>query len=349
MKIAFDATYSVGGNLSGVGVYSREILTGMATAHPEEQFALYYRPHRFAKSFSQSLPANCRRRLLFDAVPPLSADVFHGLNQRLPRKPPRRSVATFHDLFVLTAEYSTPEFRRRFEQQARQAAANSDLIIAVSEFTGRQVEDLLGIERSRIRVIPHGVRFPGVGGRTGEREEREKMVLHVGAVQKRKNIARLVRAFESLPPEWTLVLAGSFGYGFEEILRAIEQSARRAAIRLAGYVDDREVARLYRRASVFAFPSLDEGFGMPVLEAMVWGVPVITSNRSALPEVAGDAALLVDPLEVDDIARGLRQLALDRDLQLEFSRRGKLRAAAFTWQAAVSRTFAVYRELAGSN
>jgi glycosyltransferase involved in cell wall biosynthesis len=344
MKIAFDATYSVGENLSGVGVYSREILTGVAAAHPEAQLAFCYRPHRFARSFSERLPANCRRRLLFDAVPPRSADVFHGLNQRLPRKRLRRAVSTFHDLFVLTAEYSTPEFRRRFEQQARDAAASSDLIIAVSEFTGRQVERLLGVERSRIRVIPHGVRFPHA--EVGE-DGREKMVLHVGAVQKRKNIARLVRAFEALPAEWTLVLAGSYGYGSGEILSAIERSPRRAAIRLAGYVDDGEVARLYRRASVFAFPSLDEGFGMPVLEAMAWGVPVVTSNRSALPEIAGDAALLVDPTNADDIARGLRQLALDQDLQLEFSRRGKLRAAAFTWQAAVSRTFAVYRELAG--
>jgi len=344
MNFALDATYSLGENLSGVGVYSREILMGMAEAHPEARLAFCYRPHRFARSFLERLPANCRRRLLLDGFPPRSADVFHGLNQRLPRKRLRRAVCTFHDLFVLTAEYSAPEFRRRFEAQARHAAANSDLIIAVSEFTGRQVEQLLGVNRSRIRVIPHGVRFPSPDA---SQNGREKMVLNVGAIQKRKNIARLVRAFEALPPDWTLVLAGSLGYGSGEIVEAIERSPRREAIRLAGYVDDAEIARLYRRASVFAFPSLDEGFGMPVLEAMAWGVPVLTSNRSALPEVAGDAALLVDPTDTDEIAQALRSLALDRDLQLEFSRRGKLRAAAFTWPAAVSSTFAVYRELAG--
>jgi glycosyltransferase involved in cell wall biosynthesis len=345
MNIALDATYSLGENLSGVGVYSREILMGMAEAHPEARLAFCYRPHRFARSFAERLPANCRRRLLLDGFPPRSAEVFHGLNQRLPGRRLRRAVSTFHDLFVLTAEYSSPEFRRRFEDQARHAAANSDLIIAVSEFTARQVEQLLGVERSRIRVIPHGVRFPAADA---AQNGREKMVLNVGAIQKRKNITRLVRAFESLPADWTLVLAGSLGYGSGDIVEAIERSPRRAAIRLAGYVDDAEIARLYRRASVFAFPSLDEGFGMPVLEAMAWGIPVVTSNRSALPEVAGDAALLVDPTETDEIARALRSLALDRDLQLEFSRRGKLRAAAFTWPAAVSNTFAVYRELAGS-
>lgn len=342
MKIALDATCSLGENLSGVGVYSREILAGLASAHPEAELLLCYRPHRFLRSLNERLPRNCRRRLLQEPWAPRSADLFHGLNQRLPRVRFRKAVSTFHDLFVLTGDYSTPEFRRRFQQQARQAAERSDLIVTVSEFTARQVEQLLGVERARLRVIPHGVRFPACAPLE---ERRENLILHVGAIQRRKNVTRLIQAFHALGPDWRLALAGSFGFGAAEILREIQMSPRRHSIQVLGYVSPQELAGLYARARIFAFPSLDEGFGMPVLEAMAWGLPVLTSNRSALPEVAGDAALLVDPTDADAISAALLELTSDEGLRRELAGRGKTRAAAFTWQAAVAKTWSVYWEL----
>jgi glycosyltransferase involved in cell wall biosynthesis len=323
-------------------VYSREILNGLAEAHPEAEFLFCYRPHRLLRSFAQRLPRNCRRRLLHEPLAPRSADLFHGLNQRLPRLRLPKTVTTFHDLFVIGGDYSSPEFRRRFQEQARDAAKRSDLVLAVSEFTARQVEELLGVERARLRVIPHGVHLPAGRESSGPRE---RIVLHVGAVQKRKNISRLVAAFAGLPPDWRLVLAGSFGYGAEEILRDIERSPRRQSIEVLGYVSDGGLARLYERASIFAFPSLDEGFGMPVLEAMARGVPVLTSNRSALPEVAGDAAVLVDPTDLDAITGGLIELAQNQDLRKQLAERGKTRAATFPWKTAVSKTWAAYRAL----
>lgn len=342
MRIALDATYSVGRNLSGVGVYSREILRGLAEAHPQAELLFCYRPHRLLRSFGERLPRNCRRCLLHEPLAPRSADLFHGLNQRLPQVRLAKTVTTFHDLFVLTGDYSSPEFRRRFEAQARDAAKRSELVLAVSEFTARQVEELLGVERARLRVIPHGVRLPTERESSGRRE---RIVLHVGAVQKRKNIARLVAAFAGLAPDWRLVLAGSLGYGAEEILRDIERSPRRDTIQVLGYVSDEGLASWYARAAIFAFPSLDEGFGMPVLEAMACGVPVLTSNRSALPEVAGDAAVLVDPTDVDAIASALKELAEDADLRKKLAERGKTRAAAFPWETAVSKTWTAYCDL----
>lgn len=342
MNIALDATYSLGEKLSGVGVYSREILTGLAAAHPEAELWFCYRPHRFLRALKERLPGNCRRRLLQEPWAPRRADLFHGLNQRLPRVRLRKAVSTFHDLFVLSADYSTPEFRSRFQQLAREAAQRSDLIVTVSEFTARQVEQLLGVERSRLRVIPHGVRFPP---REPLEERRENLVLHVGAIQRRKNVTRLIQAFEALGPDWRLALAGSFGFGAAEILRQIEGSPRRQSIQVLGYVSAQALAGLYGRARIFAFPSLDEGFGMPVLDAMAWGLPVLTSNRSALPEVAGDAALLVDPTDVEAIRAGLRELAGNEGLRQELARRGKRQAALFTWPAAVSGTWSVYQEL----
>src|SRR3954454_7102995 len=145
MNIALDATYSVGDALSGVGLYSREILFGLAAAHPETRFDFCYRPHRYLRA--GTLQSNARRRLLLG---PQRADVFHGLNQRLPRVWRGRAVATFHDLFVMTGEYSTPDFRARFTAQARQAANRADAIIAVSSFTKKQVVDLLGVDPARV-------------------------------------------------------------------------------------------------------------------------------------------------------------------------------------------------------
>ncbi len=330
MPIALDATYSLGKNLTGVGVYSREMLFGLAAAHPDEEFLWCYRSHRFLRSYRERIPRNVVRRLLVGAPP---GELFHALNQRVDARA-ARTVATFHDLFVLTGEYSSPEFRARFAEQARLAAERSDLIIAVSRFTANQVEELLKIPAERIRVVHHGMRMPSL-----QNEHRDDLVLFVGAIQKRKNVARLIKAFGRLPSNWRLALAGSpEGYGAAEELAAVGSNAR---VEVLGYVAQDALEKLYRRARIFAFPSLDEGFGMPVLEAMAYGVPVVTSNRSAMPEVAGDAAILVDPFDVDEIADGLLRAVSQFD---DFSRRGLERARQFSWDRAVKETWAIYDE-----
>ncbi len=345
MRIGLDATYSLGKNLSGVGVYSHEMLFGLARAHPGERFRFYYRPHRFLKSFAGALPPNASRRVLKGAP---RADLFHALNQRVDA-PARRTVSTFHDLFVMTGDYSSPEFRARFTEQARRAAGNSDAIIAVSEFTASQVEQQLGVERSRIHVIPHGVSVPAAPGAAGA-APRENLVLFVGVIQRRKNVARLVKAFEQLPQGWRLGLAGAAqGYCAAEELRAVEESPRRDDIDVLGHLSRAQLDALYARARIFAFPSLDEGFGMPILEAMAHGVPVISSACSAMPEVAGDAALLIDPRSVEELGSALARLATDELLRDELIRRGHARALGFTWESAVARTWAVYEKLTAAS
>src|SRR6185312_14985663 len=139
---------------------------------------------------------------------PRGGALFHGLNQRLPDVRLRRSIATFHDLFVLTGEYSSAEFRARFAAQARDAARRADAIITVSAFTRDQVVGLLGVDAAKVSVVHHGIRNLEL-----PRIARERVILNVGAIQKRKNIARLVEAFESVDAGWRLALAGSDGYG----------------------------------------------------------------------------------------------------------------------------------------
>lgn len=328
--IALDATYSVGSSLTGVGKYSLELMEGLRALSPATRWRSYYRPHRF-------LRAPWPKRLLLESSP-RGASLFHGLNQRLPQRKRTLSVTTFHDLFVLTGEYSTPDFRARFAEQARHAAEHSDRIIAVSAFTAHQVSSLLGYPADRIHVVPHGVHAPAT---VAPLESRSPAILTVGAVQKRKNTQRLIEAFTQLPAPWELWIAGSLGFEADSMLA---QATNHPRIRLLGYVSDAELALRYQQASIFAFPSLDEGFGIPVLEAMAHGLPVLTSNQSALPEVAGDAALLADPNDTHSIAAGLHQL-LDPATRHTYTQLGLNRSSEFPWSRAAALTLDVYRTL----
>jgi glycosyltransferase involved in cell wall biosynthesis len=337
--IAADATYTLDRNPTGIGVYSTELLGGIARAHPELGFLYCYRPHRFLRALAQPRHHNIWRWPLLETGPRPGV-LFHGLNQRLPAKPWPLQVATFHDLFVMSHDYSTPEFRARFTAQARHAAECADRIIAVSRFTAGEVERLLGVDPRRIRVVPHGVHLVQTAGTV-----REKLVLSVGSIQKRKNTARLVRAFASMPPDWRLVLAGGRGYGAEETLWEIENSPRRADIQVAEHVSPARLTQLYATAGIFAFPSLDEGFGIPILEAMANALPVVTSNRSAMPEVCGDAAVQVDPESEEELAEAMRKLAGDDAVRENLAERGLVRAREFSWERAVAATWSVYQEL----
>lgn len=325
--MGIDATYAVGRELSGVGKYSLHLMAGLERAGVDVR--RYYRAHRWWRA-----PWSGGKRLLLDSAP--SVDVFHGLNQRLPQRGRARMVSTFHDLFVLSAEYSSPEFRERFAEQAREAADRSDHIIAVSEFTARQVAEYLAYPKDRIAVVPHGVELPA---QVTPPEQRRKVVLTVGAVQKRKNTKRLIEAFAAMPADWELWIAGSAGFGAEEMLAGAGSN-----VRVLGYVTDAELARMYEQAAVFAFPSLDEGFGIPVLEAMAHGVPVVSSTSSALPEVCGDAAVLVDPADVEALAAALRAW-IDVEPRRAWIARGRQRAGAFSWDRAAKLTADVYRSL----
>jgi len=151
-----------------------------------------------------------------------------------------------------------------------------------------------------------------------------------------------------MPEDWTLVLAGSQGYEAAETLSAVAESPAANRIRITGYLTDEQLGEWYARAGIFAFPSLDEGFGMPVLEAMDAGIPVIAGNRSALPEVCGDAADLVDPLSEQQLAAALVRLATDESHRTELVARGARHAKKFRWEDAVAKTLDVYRELTGT-
>ena len=355
MKIGLDATYSTDSSPSGVAAYCSNLIEAFADYATDDRFLLCYRANRFLRSLtSPRAGANMSRHLLENFTIPLlrgRLDLFHGLNQRLPAGGFRRTVTTFHDLFVMTADYSTPAFRRRFTLFAEEAAERSDHIIAVSQYTAEQVAKLLFYPRDRISVVHHGV--AGVPPIPAEEiaDFRRKhdletpFILHVGAIQKRKNIERLVEAFERIGGPTRLVLAGAEGYGADRILDRIERSSSAARIRRIGYVDRPLLEHLYRSASVLAFPSLDEGFGLPVLEAMSAGLPVVTSKRSALAEIAADAALLVNPEDSLELRIAIEEALEEGSVRRRLIAAGLERQSEFSWLKAAHETMQIYRRL----
>ncbi len=341
---------------TGVAVYARNLTAELADLRPDQRFVWHLRSNRYLRSFRTRLPRNARRRLA-ESLPwhPSVGRValFHGLNQRLPPGPLPLSVATFHDLFAMSGGYATAEFRSRFTRLAEETAIRANHIIAISAHTARLVTEQLCYPRECVTVVHHGVEtLETPDGRLVQRVLEDlgvsrPFVLHVGTLQARKNIGRLVAAFEAAGQGRQLVLAGSLGYGAREIVERIEASPARSRVRMVGHVADTARACLYRSAEALLFPSLDEGFGLPAIEAMACGLPVVTSTAGALPEVAGDAAILVDPLSVDSIAEGLGRVLASHRLRAALAARGAARAGEFTWKRCAERTWEVYQRLLG--
>ncbi len=359
MRVALDATYTVDPEPSGVARYSRRLIQALAAADAEMEITLAARPRRFLAVRREFPGPRFRHCLLQEPLNlglPARVDVFHGLNQRLPRYRFRRQVVTIHDVFALSSErYSSANFRRRFSALIRDAVRRADALIAVSDYTRRQLALHLGVDPLRVAVVHHGVDLPPVGTEFWRALANIRVLpdgtsletpflLTVGAVQVRKNTLAAVRALEKLPLPVRLVIAGGIGHGGDEVIAYIRAHNLNGRALVLGYVDGVTKQALYRRAAALVFPSLEEGFGLPVLEAMAYGLPVVASQVGALPEIAGDAALLVDPLDVEALAEACRRVLDDAALAEDLRARGRARAAAFTWEKAAQETLRVYEE-----
>jgi len=272
-----------------------------------------------------ALPAQARR----DGI-----DVLHCPTQRAPTRSRVPLVVTFHDLAVLRHPETFNRWTRIYSRLALPGVVRAaKRLIAVSEFTKRELLELLDVPAEKVRVIPNAVGEPF--SPQGEAAEGD-YVLAVSTLEPRKNLPRLVEAYKrarlnGLP----LLVAGAAGWGGVRV--------EGDNVRWLGEVQDDELARLYRGARAVAYVSLYEGFGLPVLEAMACGTPVVAARNEALEEVAGGAAVLVDPLDPDAIAAGLAEAIDRRD---ELCERGLERAQAFDWREVARATVEVYREAA---
>ncbi len=275
-------------------------------------------------------------------------DILHMTRFAAPLKFDGPLVVTVHDLIPLQLpEYRSSRPARIQSELARRTVPKATRVIVPSSYVARMVEELLGIERERIEVIPMGVTIPLESDLppvlTGP------YILHTGGFDTRKNLPVLVRAFarasSELGPEWRLILVGAphsdNSAVYPPIAPVIEELGLRDRVVLTGRVSEQEKHALYRNASIAVNPSLSEGFGLPILEAMAYGVPVVASNRTSHPEVAGSAALLVEPT-VEALADAMARLGADEGLRSSLADKGRSRAAEFPWSRTAKATVNTY-------
>ena len=284
-------------------------------------------------------------------------DVVHAVSLGYPIATRKPYVVTVHDIGPLTH----PEFFSNtspwiMKQSLKQAMAKADAIICVSTSTANELESYTNQNLAdRIHVVHEGVSPSFFGKVTSEcltslnnlPAPGVPFILSTGKISPRKNVVRIIQALskisDTIPHH--LVFVGASGWGMAEILKEINNPALAHRIHQVGYVSDEQLRTLYAHASLYVHPSLYEGFGLTVLEAMAAGCPVVTSNVYSLPEVAGDAALLIDPYNVDEIAEAIESVCLDASLKTDLVRRGLARAKTFTWDRCAGKVAAIYESV----
>jgi glycosyltransferase involved in cell wall biosynthesis len=287
-------------------------------------------------------------------------DLYHATDFTLPPTLPHtRTLLTVHDLsFTRTPETAHPRLRRYLEQVVPRSVARANHILADSVATKQDLMALYGTPAEKITVLLSGVnhKFHPIADSTAQQAVRAKYqlgdapyIFAVGTVQPRKNYARLVRALHQIRQHGQdihLVIAGGRGWLEDELYATIRQLDMSEFVHLIGYADDSDIPTLYSAARCSAFISLYEGFGLPILESMACGTPVVTANVSSLPEVAGDAALMVnDPTDIQQIVEQLTRPLLDSQLHTALTQRGLIQAAQFTWENSARQLLTVYNQL----
>lgn len=381
MRIAVDARPAAFPYRTGVGQYTRQLLRLLPRLDPDSTYIAWYLNARGLlggprRTFTDIAAPNLRerwtpvparwfrpleQRFAFPRVEWLSGfDVLFAPNFVPPPTRTKRLVITVHDvafqLFPETAPHSTLRWLTRLDRALRQAAR----IIVVSEHTKRDLLEHYRVSEGRVVVIPNGVdanAFQNVTD-TDVNAVREQLgiggpyLLFLGGIEPRKNLPAVVRAFARLSPDVQpkLVIAGWRTEwnpeGWNELQQALDEipAGVRSRIQVGGYVPEERKAALLAGAEALVYPSRYEGFGLQVLEAMAAGTPVLTSNVSALPEVAGGAAVLVDPTDVDSIAGGMENLLRDDELRKDLRERGRARAERFSWEETARRTVEVLHQ-----
>jgi glycosyltransferase involved in cell wall biosynthesis len=255
---------------------------------------------------------------------------------------------------------SDPRLRSYLLQAVPTSVRRADVVLADSECTRADAIDLLGVDPAHVQVIYPGVeqRFRPVQDTNALDAVRSRyrlparFVLGLGTLQPRKNFERLIEAYarlkEEAGSEVNLVIAGGAGWMYEGIFGRVQELGVQDAVCFPGYVADEDLPALYTLAELFVFPSLYEGFGLPPLEAMACGTPVVTSSASSLPEVVGDAALMVDPLDVAALAEAIQRVLSDTDLRNGMIRQGQEQARCFTWSGAAQKLLGLYERIVSS-
>ena len=379
LHIGIDASRSLRTEPTGTEFYSRQIIGHMLAAPSERvAFRLYAPAEPTAEAMRGAAPPpHDQRAVTVRTLPGKRLWTHRTLAWELCRRPPNAlfvpahvvpflpppilppTVVTLHDAGYRYFPRSHTALQRLYlELSTRWSAAAAQRIIAVSRHTAADLQRFYGVPEAKIRVV-HEAPIPRPPVQHAPEPSRDAptapvyqrpFALYVGTIQPRKNLLRLIDAFARLIQQrqigWDLVLAGRRGWLSQEYERHAAARGLSGRVHFPGYLPDAAVAALMGKALFFAFPSLFEGFGLPVLEAQTTGVAVMCAKNSALPEIAGDAALLVDPEDIDDIAAAMLRLSQDEALRQELIAKGYENVKRFSWEKAARETLAVLEEVA---
>ncbi len=357
MKVAFDGTV-LHGPKSGVGYYCEELLKAMLASNHDDQFVVFSHQRlgldlpsfngnlKFADSVRFPVRAFYLHLMLPKVLDAIGPDICHYTNFLAPVSEERPYVVTIHDMGVEVLRNAHPLAKRTYTRRLiPYVARKARLVITNSEYSKWEIVRHLGIPEDHIRVTPLAAspEFTPIIVHPAS-----PYFLYVGNLEPRKNLERLIEAFARIPgKEHQLLVAGNRWYhggAAEQKARSLGLNGR---VKFLGYVPRAELPGLFSGATALVYPSLLEGFGLPIVEAMACGTPVITSNNSSMREVAGEAAVLVDPRNVREITDAMARVAEDRNLRKELSAKGIKRAAEFSWTNTAELTLQAYREALG--
>jgi len=365
MRIGIDAT-SIFLRKGGIGYYTYNLLEHLTQINTENEYILFKTTHQQTET---PIPFLMRPNLkiLYTAKSLQKwrshkerIDLYHGTNFRLRGRGKIGNVVTIHDL----AFKVYPHFlKKNFGQflsflKTKRDVHLSDRVIAVSQHTARDIMKYFKIDPKKIRVIYHGVESyfrPDVAPESISAVKEKygivtpSYILWVGTIEPRKNLQALLKVYgqlKNIHQKYSLVLGGGWGWKYEEILPLIQSLGEK--VKITGYLPREDLITLYAGAHLFVYPSLYEGFGMPLLEAMKSGVPVIASNTSCIPEVVGESGILVDPLDISQMAGAVMRVLSDKALRTSLREKGMERAKLFTWNRAAQETLRVYQEIVKS-
>ena len=363
---------------SGIQRYIRNLIHGLASMDQENEYYLYYLntfspwsrlssfrlnpqykgigfPNPVYRILARAMPS---KWLTLNKITGEKIDLFHATNLLQFPHTNCKSVVTVHDLtFLLFPEFHTKKNIELMMNGLNGGLKLADRIIADSQSTKEDLVQQLKIPQDRINVIYLGVGAEYKQAPDGNKDSnilkkyslQDPYLLFIGVIEPRKNLVRLIRAFyylkEDKKIEHKLVIAGRKGWLYDDIFETVATLKLRNDVIFTGYIPDEDMPSLIRGSDFFVYPSLYEGFGLPPLEAMACGTPVITSNVSSLPEVVGDGALLVDPHSVEEISGGMAKLLEDDVLRKKLVRKGLERAKRFTWDRVARETLKVYEEI----
>ncbi len=359
---------------AGIGRYTRELVKTLSRLDTQTPYRLFMADTKTEETiplpgpnFSRhctSLSERWLARLWYRLRLPLwiqawtgAVDLFHQPDFVLPPVwPGTRTLLTVHDLSFENqpSDSIMPGMETHLKKWVPASVRRASHVIAVSEATRQDLIERYHTPPEKITTLYHGVtpNFQPVTNPETLAAVKKKyglderpFILSISTLQPRKNYRRLVEAFAQVAPSYTLVLGGGRGWGYEEIFAAIDALGLQDRVYFPGYIADADLPALYSAARLFAYPSLYEGFGMPLLEAMACGTPVLTSNLSSLPEVVEEAGILVDPYDVEAIAAGLSTLLHDENLRQHYVQAGIEQAQKFTWDGMVTKLLALYQTL----